>query len=266
MADDLQFINFDTSYPAADNFHTANTTGVIRFTTGSDSVTLSMFQRVQGDIAHRFHLVEQHYNTLIGVLRGNPYLQTFDDGRYMWLDGTRAFTGPVAGRDPTIPAHLATKAYVDARDQVTTAEVAELQTGLTEYFQATVRPFFSAWTEHQWRAGQRDHLELPLVVPPGVSVNYAGLASVAILERLDISQPTVDNPSPSPAYRYATLAPGQATGFRVDAVWLDTDTGTVHVLIPNSAAYPPYPGVVDWGGIVSPRSRHLRAVVQAPVV
>lgn len=261
-----QLLNLDRSYPVYDAYHETNAAGTMRYIDGTDSFTLPVFQRIFGDVAHRFHLIEDAVNAVVNDLRANPAFQSFDASVYPRADGTRGFDAPVAGADPTIAAHLATKAYVDAQDQGVLATVGELQETFGAYLTATTRPFSSNWTEAVWHAGQKDHLPLPLIIPSGVSPNFAEVVSVTIVERLDIAQPTTANPSPAAIYRYQTLAVGQVVGFRLDAVWLNPTTATVHVLIPNSQVLPSYPGVVDWSAIAVPRTRFLKAVVQAPVV
>lgn len=260
------FLNLDRSLPVADAFHAGNRAGTLRYIDARDTFTLPAFQRIFGDIAHRFHLVEDAINAVVADIRTNPAFQSFDASVYPRADGTRGFDAPVPGQSPTIAAHLATKSYVDGQDQNTLAAVGILQTTFNNYLAATTRPFASAWTEVVWHAGQKDHLILPLVIPPGVSPNFASTASVSIVERLDIAQPTTGNPNPDPIYRYQTLAVGQAVGFRLDAVWLNPSTSAVHVLIPNIQVMPAYPGVPEWGALSVPRSRYFKAVVQAPVV
>ncbi len=266
MPTSAYLINLDRSYPVYDAYHETNGAGTMRYIDGTDAFTLTTFQRIFGDVAHRFHLLEDAINAVVNDLRANPAFQSFDATVYPRADGTRGFDSPVAGQDPTVAAHLTTKSYVDAQDQGVLAVIGTLQGTFNEYLTATTRPFSSAWTEAIWHAGQKDHMTLALTIPSGISPNFADVVSVSIIERLDIAQPSLANPNPAAIYRYQTLAVGQATGFRLDAVWLDPTAAEVHVLIPNSQVLPAYSGVADWGAIAVPRTRHLKAVVQAPVV
>lgn len=81
-----------------------------------------------GATTERFHLTSAQHSGLTGG--GASTLHTHDHGTlvgledddhtlYVKADGTRAFTGVVAGVTPTAAAHLSTKGYVDA--QVLTA-------------------------------------------------------------------------------------------------------------------------------------------------
>ena len=65
------------------------------------------------------------HHALIGPLRLNNAAVTTDHGsltglgdddhpQYVLASGTRPFTGPVSGIDPSTPTQLATKSYVDA--------------------------------------------------------------------------------------------------------------------------------------------------------
>jgi hypothetical protein len=53
----------------------------------------------------------ERYSTLAAIV---DFLELDINDIYSLIDGSRAYTGPVAGVTPTLGAHLVTKAYVDA--------------------------------------------------------------------------------------------------------------------------------------------------------
>ena len=67
--------------------------------------------------------VDDSITTLSGVLGDHGNLVGLGDDdhtQYSLADGTRAFTGEVAGIDPTVSGSLATKHYVDSQDELQT--------------------------------------------------------------------------------------------------------------------------------------------------
>jgi len=264
-------LNLDHTFPVEDSHHATNTAGVIRFLNITDPFHLPVFNRVFGDVVNRFILIEEALNGMVLELTGNPLFKTFDDSPYIKTDATRPFLNPIAGVDPVTADHLVTKRHSDQQVSEVLQVVGDLETAFNEYRTAGTRPFYSAWRSHVWDAGLRQHVVFPLVETPGITPNFADLTSVALIEKVNIAQPSVQNPTPPPIYRYQTLVTGSETGFRIDACWLDPETRTVHAAIPNRAFYPSYAGVADQGGlsdlsgISSPIERWLRAVVYAPV-
>lgn len=265
----MNLLNLDGSYPVEDSFHATNTAGRIRFLDASDPLKLPNMQRMQGDFVHRSKLIEEKINEIIVELSQNPAFPSFDSSVFSRVDGTAAFTAPVSGIDPTLPAHLSTKGYTDQRDAAVSASVSAVDAKLTSHLGTAVTPLQSNWVQHTWQAGVKVHTEFSLVIPSGSTPDYTKVSAVMLVERLDIAQVTEVNPTPDPIYVYSTLAAGVAYGFKLDALWLDPATNKVHALIPNEANYISsslYPGVSQYEDLLVPRTRHLRAVVMTPVV
>lgn len=262
----LSLISLDPSYPTQDTYRDTNTAGIMRFIDATDSIKLPALQRMQGDLVHRDNLLAAKINEIVVEVKTNPAFPAFDNSPYILRDGTRAFLAAVSGVTPTAAAHLSTKEYTDTRDAEVLASVSDLQSTVTTYLASAAVPFYSPWYEHEWHSGQQDHVEMLLTIPDGLTPNYTEVSNVTVVERLDIAQITVEDPSPDPIYVYQALTPGANYGFKLDAVWLDPESGKVHVLIPNVENHVAWSGITQYTNMQVPRTRHLRAIVTAPTL
>lgn len=259
MAGPVGLLNLDNSYPNDDPFRSSNAAGIVRYVSAADPGGIPVMNRLQGDLVHRDKLLQSKLNELILLLNSNPILTSFDDSMYMFKDGSRAFTAPVAGAYPVGNNDLTTKAYVQAvasnlGDLITTlnANVSDL---------ASLVPFYcrSNWIEHTWEAGEKGYLDLPLTVPVSI---LDRVMSISLVEKIDVAQSTPSVPDPDPIWKYRPLAVGPSSnaGITIDDVWLE-DQNTVRVLIPNTAgAVSGYPPEADYV-LASPRQRFIRALV-----
>ena len=256
-------LNLYSAYPVEDAYHTGNTGGIIRYIDVRDSITLPAIQRLQGDIMHRFILVEKTINGLIEFLNANPLVAGLDDSIYLRVDGTRDFTQPVSGVDPTQGNHLSTRDYVDDSFNAVHAGAAAVSQSLAEYKSVTPYTFQSAWSEYTWHGGQKTTVDITVPALTGVGYpDYDRLVGIRILEKLDIAQPTSSVPNPPAVYVYRDRTAGNKA-FAIDDYWAIPASNLVRVLIPNFSGFDIYPGS-GYEDLQSPRRRWLKVVITAP--
>ncbi len=265
----LPLLNHDLSLPVEDGFHLENTAGQIRYITPADPRSMDALNRLQGDIAHRFHLVEAGINALISLLNDQPQLISFDNTPYVLRDGSHALSAPLGSPAPTDAAHLTRKDFVEGlvtglQNTVTgildtqAASILSIQNSLPRYR-------WSNWTTYVWAAGTKVYVDLPLVVPV---TNPGNVLIINLLERLNVGTVEV------PEYKYRTMMHGTlggtagtgtpgapaGDGMHVDDFWLQSEA-LVRVLLPNTSSYATgYSAGADYD-LVTPVARALRAVV-----
>jgi hypothetical protein len=209
--------------------------------------------RLQGDIVNRFKLVEDKINEVI-VAAANGLLvnDTFDGSSYSRVDGMSPFVAPVAGVDPRNPEHLATKRYVDDASTSLNRSITEFSDALETVNETSIH--YSSWVTHTWQAGTKQILSIP--VSPQI-IDLDRLASISILEKVNVSVPTVGNPNPTPRNIVRPLSVGSLT-FGVDDVWYEDNT--VKLALRNTAFYTSgYDS--SYNSIQSVSFRQLRAVI-----
>ena len=257
MAGALALLNLDNSYPTADPYRAANLAGIIRYIRRDDSALYDARQRVDGDLAHRDALIQQKINELIAVLNADPTLNSFDGSNYVLCDGSHPFTAPIAGIDPTLSGHLATRNYVDGvgasvdgRLVVQDAQIANLTGQIPLYSTCTT------WVEHVWNAGVKQYLDLHL--SRAVTVTDR-VMHIGLVEKIDVARPTTPIPDPDPIWVYRPVTVNGSAGAIVEDMWLK-DVNTVRILLPNTSKTPfGYPS--DAGDLSAPRQRFYRAYV-----
>lgn len=252
----LSVLNLDNSYPVTDAYHATNGAGTVRFIAADDEMRLDAVNRLQGDIQHKFVLMQAKVNELVLALNSNPALATFNSAPYTFVDGSHPFTAPVAGVSPTSAAHLTTKSYVDSF-------LGELQDVLDsntlavqELEQRMPKVVASAWTEHTWQPGVKQVLSFSMA--PAI-YNLNDILSISLLERLNVAQPTLANPTPTPIYVYKPLTGGTDYGFLAEEMWVNA-ASELKVLVPNAVFFSSgYPANV-YGPLTSPQQRWFKAV------
>lgn len=261
----VQALNLVKDYPIQDNFHAGNTGGIIRFIDVRDAIKLGPMQRLQGDIVHRFILVEDTINGLIEFLNANPLVTGLDDSVYTRVDGSRDFTQPIKGVTPTDAAHLATKGYVDTGLNTVNNGSNAVAQALQAYKEITPYTFESAWTEYTWQGGRKVIVNAT-VLPTGPGAfkpDYDKLTGIRILERLDIAQPSTAVPNPPAEYVYRDRTASNKS-FAIDDFWVIPGTDTVRILVPNFSGFDSGYTNSGYELLQSPRKRWLKVVVTAP--
>lgn len=254
--------NFYRSYPVADSFHTGNSVGIIRYVDARDSLTLSPFQRLQGDLMHRFILIENAHNALIDFINANPFITGLDEAPYVRMDGTKNFTHPQRGVDGPTDECLTTKAYVDQVGATSANAAGAVGVALTAFKNITPHTFQSGWVSYTWAAGQKVVVDLTVNPTSGLSPNYDTISAVRIIEKLDIAQPTLSNPNPPAEYVYRELT-ATNKAFALDDFWLIAASNKVRVLIPNLLNFASgYTGSA-YEKLQNPRYRWIKGVITA---
>lgn len=256
---DIKLLNLDGSYPVLDAYHdTPNAaSGIIRFINASDPNTLDATNRLQGDIVHRFKLVESKVNEIItAAISGSLVRSTGENSAYVLRDGSAGFTKPAPGVSPTDPNHLATKEYVDSLIERVNEGLTELASD--EGDSSIPSLLVSGWTTHTWNSGSLQVVSLPVLLNgQSVSVDIDKVVGISLLERVNVAVATVGNPSPSPRWVIRQLTVGNQT-FGVSDIWLENNT--VKAAIPNTAFYSEGYGS-SYAAIQSVSFRQLRAIV-----
>lgn len=255
----IAFLHHDPSLPNTDAFRDTNTAAVIRFITAADPANIDVMNRFSGDLVQRFNLNEAKINELVSVLNSNPALSTFDNSNYVLCDGSHAFTGKVAGITPTTGSHLTTKAYVDNADSNLSTQISGNTDAIDDINRTLPLIRMSPWQEFVWSGGTKKVVDLTL--SSAVS-NADNVATITVLEKLDIAQPTISVPNPTAVWVYRQLFHGTTgDGLRVDDFWLQ-DLSTVRVLLPSTTSFSSgYPSSSGYAAISNPRQRFLRATV-----
>lgn len=255
----LTSLNLDDSYPIADTYHDTNTSGTIRYVNSSDANGLSAMQRYSGDVTHRFVLLGRKLNELINAFNSNPYLKSFSNEGYVLTDGSHPFTLPVAGVAPTADEHLTPKSYVVGLLGNYQSQLSALSSSITELSARMPCVRKSAWTEHTWSAGSKQHIQFPLTPLASniASFSLDNIVTISIVERILLEEGR---------YAYQQYCSGLSANFKIDALWMDTDSPDVlNVLIPNDVFYPSgYPETSGYSDITDPiATRELRATVMS---
>jgi hypothetical protein len=256
MATTVRALNLDASFPVYDPYYDSSLSlaGTIRFINASDANKLPALNRLQGDIVNRFRLVENKINEIIqAAANGLLTSDTFDGSIYVRVDGLTSFTAPVSGVTPTLSEHLTTKAYVDAANADLNRAITEFSEVLETINETSVH--YSSWVTHTWQAGVKQVFSIP--ISPQVS-DLDKIANINVLEKVNVSIPTVGNPNPEPRFIIRPITVGTRTPFGVDDIWFENNT--VKLAIRNTAFYTDgYDS--SYKGIQSVSFRQLRAVV-----
>jgi len=255
----MQTLTIDPMLPNTDPFRSPTNGGRIRYIEVSDALTIALFNRVFGDVAHRTNLIAAKVNEVVGAL--SQQVGTGDVSRNILSNGSVRFTKPQSGIDPTAASHLTTKRYVDAAVLNVASEAETLSSSFQNYKDGVPLDFASAWVNFTWQAGARTVTDLALAALSGKVLDPSSVLSITVLERLDIAVPTNAVPDPPPEYVYRQLDRG-ANGFAVEDMWLIPGTRTVRLLIPNSSGYDPSYIGSAYDRLQTPRSRALKAVVK----
>jgi len=256
MSTTVRLLNLDQSLPVQDDYYDtqAAKSGVVRFLNASDPQKLPAFNRLQGDLVNRFKIVEAKINEIIvAAANGEFSNDTFDGGLYSRIDGSTPFTAPVSGIDPIQPEHLATKDYVDDLIQTLNTSITEFSEVLETINETSAH--YSGWITHTWQAATRQIVSLP--ISPQVS-DINKIIGINILERVNVSIPTVGNPNPAQRVITRPLGINQRSPFGIDDIWFENNT--VKVAIPNTAFYQ-FGYEQSYQSVQSVSFRQLRAVV-----
>lgn len=219
-------LNLDPSLAVSDPYYSgpAAAAGVVRFMDASDALRLPVFNRLSSDLVYRDRLIEAKVNEIIDEL---SRLAITDTSSFVSRDGSSGFTGVVSGIRPVEPEHLATKEYVDDGLSDLSAAISSVSEEVANINQTTVHT--SDWTQHTWSAGAKQILSF--LVDPVIS-DPDQIVSISLMEKVNVSIPTVGNPSPEPRWVYRSLPLLAAT---IDDLWFEG--GVVSVAFPNSAFY-----------------------------
>jgi hypothetical protein len=256
MATSVKLLNLDPSFPVYDAYYDSGMSlgGTIRFVSAADANKLPAINRLQGDIVNRFKLIENKINEVISAAsNGILVSDTFDGSIYSRVDGSMPFLSPVSGVDPSQSNHLTTKSYVDDVKIELNRAITEFSDALNTVNETSIH--YSGWVTHAWQAGVKQVVSIPIL--PQVT-DADAIANIVVLEKINVSIPTVGNPDPEPRYIVRPITIGTMTPFGVDDVWYESNA--VKIAIPNTAFYtdgydPSYKGVQ------SVSFRQLRAVV-----
>ncbi len=228
-------LNLDQTLPDDDSVRAANVAGIIRWLTSADPRTLGTMNRVLGDLGHRSFLLESKINEiviLIGQLAALPTLLNI-----MLIDGTTGFTGPVQGVDGTGPNTLITRAgaaaLVGAQLDAIVSTVGLLADRLSDLETGAPINHYSEWVEHVWNAAVPNYIDLTFT--PAITA-IDRVVGINIVEKLDVAQPTIQTPDPTPIWRYRPAVVGSSRGATIDDAWL-LDASTLRLLLPSTSAY-----------------------------
>jgi hypothetical protein len=256
MATSVRALNLDDSFPISDPYYDTNLAlaGTIRFINSSDANKLPALNRLQGDIVNRFRLVESKINEVIqAAANGLLTSDTFDGSVYARADGRTPFTAPIVGVTPSLGEHLTTRDYVDSVSASLNRAITEFSVVLETINETSVH--YSSWTTHVWQAGVKQIFSIPIL--PQVS-DIDNITNINILERVNVSVPTVGNPNPEPRFIVRPVTVGTRTPFGVDDIWFENNT--VKLAISNTAFYTDgYDS--SYKGLQSVSFRQLRAVI-----
>jgi hypothetical protein len=250
-------LTLDASYPDAET-RTGNPAGTVRFITAADAGTLSAHQREIGDIILRTNLIVNAYNSLLQSVAQNPYFnRTLLEQGLIKADGTISFTAPVSGIAPTESAHLVTLGYLNTALNTILTSFSNLTSLVNGYVNAAPVMRFTDWTTHVWAGGTKQALTFDFSAYTTMDLDK--LASISVMEKLDIAVPTLSNPTPTPVYVYRNLLEG--SGFQMSDWWVSGDR-ILHLMVPNSVFYQAgYPSGSGYTATQTINSRKLKAIL-----